>query len=86
MRTSQSTTLSSIIILVGKTAQEIFELEKFRGPIFLKMITNASTQPPENPPGDTLKYRILTGTYSTRKAAESVLDVMKKTLWLGSLY
>ncbi|WP_107950731.1 N-acetylmuramoyl-L-alanine amidase family protein [Lysinibacillus parviboronicapiens] len=62
----------------GKNCPRNIRAGKISWSNFLKMITNASTQPPENPPGDTLKYRILTGTYSTRKAAESVLDVMKK--------
>lgn len=51
---------------------------------FLQMIKNAGTVQPSKPPTDTVKYRILTGTFSTRKAAESVMEVMKKRFgWIA---
>ncbi|MGE7092592.1 N-acetylmuramoyl-L-alanine amidase [Lysinibacillus sp. NPDC048646] len=62
----------------GKNCPRNIRAGKISWSNFLKMITNAGTQQPENPSVEALKYRILTGTYSTRKAAESVLDVMKK--------
>jgi len=48
---------------------------------FIEMIKKASTT--QNPPIETLKYRILTGTYNTFQAAESAAKVMKFTFgWL----
>lgn len=45
---------------------------------FIAMVKNANgnTQQ-QKPSSDISKYRILTGTYSTRQAAENVLDVLK---------
>ncbi|MDM5233595.1 peptidoglycan recognition protein family protein [Lysinibacillus pakistanensis] len=48
---------------------------------FIEMIKKASNT--QNPPVETLKYRILTGTYNTFQAAESAAKVMKFTFgWL----
>ena len=48
---------------------------------FIEMIKKAGNT--QNPPVETLKYRILTGTYNTFQAAESAAKVMKITFgWL----
>ncbi|MGY3186430.1 N-acetylmuramoyl-L-alanine amidase [Lysinibacillus sp. TE18511] len=44
---------------------------------FLKMIQNAGVTQDPKPITDNNKYRVLTGTYSTHKAAENVTDVLK---------
>lgn len=44
---------------------------------FLKMIQDAGATQQPKPITDNNKYRVLTGTYSTRQAAENVFDVLK---------
>ncbi|EON70281.1 N-acetylmuramoyl-L-alanine amidase family protein [Lysinibacillus sphaericus] len=61
----------------GKNCPRNMRAGKISWSNFLKMIADADTQQPENPSTEPLKYRLLTGTYSTRKAAQSVLEVMQ---------
>ncbi|WP_374966023.1 N-acetylmuramoyl-L-alanine amidase [Lysinibacillus sp. RS5] len=45
---------------------------------FITMVKNAGGNAHQQKPStDTSKYRVLTGTYATRQAAENVLDVLK---------
>lgn len=51
---------------------------------FLKMIQNAGATQVPKPNTDNNRYRVLTGTYTTRQAAENVLDVLKHRFgWIG---
>ncbi|MFJ7647064.1 N-acetylmuramoyl-L-alanine amidase [Lysinibacillus sp. NPDC097279] len=62
----------------GKNCPRNIRAGKVSWTNFLKMITTIETPQPEKPPTESMKYRIITGTYSTRNAAVSVVDVMKK--------
>ena len=52
---------------------------------FITMVKNASGNAQQQKPIiDNNKYRVLTGTYATRQAAENVLDVLKHRFgWIG---
>jgi len=62
----------------GKNCPSQMRAGKVSWSQFIAMVKAASgsTQQP-NPVADTKKYRVLTGTYATRQAAENVLDVLK---------
>lgn len=62
----------------GKNCPRNIRAGKITWANFLQMITSIETPKPEKPPTESLKYRIVTGTYSTRNAALSVLDIMQK--------
>lgn len=65
----------------GKNCPQNMRAGKVPWSQFIEMIKKASS--PQNLPVETLKYRILTGTYNTFQAAESAAKVMKFTFgWL----
>jgi len=65
----------------GKNCPRNLRAGKVSWSQFIEMIKKAGDIPTS--PVETLKYRIITGTYSTLKAAESAAQVMKTTFgWL----
>jgi len=65
----------------GKNCPRTMRTGKVPWSQFIEMIKKAGNT--QNPPVETLKYRILTGTYNTFQAAESAAKVMKITFgWL----
>ena len=65
----------------GKNCPRTMRTGKVPWSQFIEMIKKAGNT--QNPPVETLKYRILTGTYNTFQAAESAAKVMKFTFgWL----
>lgn len=65
----------------GKNCPRNMRAGKVSWSQFIEMIKKAGNT--QNPPVETLKYRILTGTYNTFQAAESAAKVMKITFgWL----
>lgn len=65
----------------GKNCPRNMRAGKVSWSQFIEMIKKAGNT--QNPPVETLKYRILTGTYNTFQAAESAAKVMKFTFgWL----
>ncbi|AVK85124.1 hypothetical protein C3943_17065 [Lysinibacillus sp. B2A1] len=65
----------------GKNCPRNMRAGKVSWSQFIEMIKKAGNT--QNPPVETLKYRILTGTYNTFQAAESAAKVMKLTFgWL----
>lgn len=61
----------------GKDCPRTMRSGKVSWSNFLQMVKNASGNTQQPPTTDNNKYRVLTGTYSTRQAAENVLDVLK---------
>ncbi|MFJ7736584.1 N-acetylmuramoyl-L-alanine amidase [Lysinibacillus sp. NPDC097287] len=61
----------------GKNCPRNIRAGKVSWSTFLQMVSNANSVQPEKPITDSKKYRIQTGTYSDRKVAESVVDVLK---------
>ncbi|MEY9980061.1 N-acetylmuramoyl-L-alanine amidase [Lysinibacillus sp. RC79] len=62
----------------GKNCPSKMRAGKVSWSQFITMVKNASGNAQQQKPvTDTNKYRVLTGTYSTRQAAENVLDVLK---------
>ena len=61
----------------GKNCPRNLRAGKVSWTNFLQMVTNAGSVQPEKPIIDNKQYRVLTGTYKERKAAESVAEVMK---------
>ncbi|MGE7694037.1 peptidoglycan recognition protein family protein [Lysinibacillus sp. NPDC094177] len=65
----------------GKNCPRNIRAGKVPWSYFIEMVKSAEDI--QNPPVETQKYRILTGTYSTLKAAKSAAHVMKTTFgWL----
>lgn len=62
----------------GKNCPRNMRTGKISWTNFLQMVTSIDTPKPDKPPNELSKYRIITGTYSTRSAAMSVLDIMRK--------
>ncbi|POZ56451.1 N-acetylmuramoyl-L-alanine amidase CwlH [Lysinibacillus sphaericus] len=62
----------------GKNCPRNLREGKITWPQFIAMVKNASGNVQQQKPViDNNKYRVLTGTYATRQAAENVLDVLK---------
>lgn len=61
----------------GKNCPRNIRAGKVSWSTFLQMVSKATPVQPEKPGTDPKKYRILTGTFSNRKVAESVVEVLK---------
>ncbi|MEY9979670.1 N-acetylmuramoyl-L-alanine amidase family protein [Lysinibacillus sp. RC79] len=62
----------------GKNCPSQMRAGKVSWSQFITMVKNASGNTQQHKPSaDTSKYRVLTGTYATKQAAENVLDVLK---------
>lgn len=61
----------------GKNCPRNIRAGKVSWTNFLQMVTNAGSVQPEKPVTNAKQYRVLTGTFSNRKVAESVVEVMK---------
>lgn len=61
----------------GKNCPRNIRAGKVSWSTFLQMVSNASPVQPDESGADSKKYRIVTGTYSNKKEAENVIEVMR---------